>query len=155
MSINTVAISGNLTRDIEVRYTQSGTAIGSFSVAVNERVKNQQTGEWEDRPNYIDVSLFGQRAQSLQQYLVKGTKVCVSGKLRWHQWQDKSGQNRSKIDVIADGIELMSRSQGNQNGGQNGYQQGRQQQPQQHGYQQPQYVEATVYDDYESSEIPF
>jgi single-strand DNA-binding protein len=149
MSINTVAISGNLTRDIEVRYTQSGTAIGSFSVAVNERVKNQQTGEWEDRPNYIDVSLFGQRAQSLQQYLVKGTKVCVSGKLRWHQWQDKSGQNRSKVDVIADGIEFMSR---NQNGGQNGYQQP-QQQRQQQGYQQPQYVEATVYDEY--SDIPF
>ena len=155
MSINSVTISGNLTRDLETRYTQSGTAIGTFGVAVNKRVKNNQTGEWEDRPNYVDVVLFGSRAESLKQYLVKGTKVCVQGELRYSSWQDKGGGKRSKLDVIADNIEFMSRFQNQGQGYQQPRQQGYQQQPNQGYQQEPQYVEATVYDGYESSEIPF
>lgn len=107
MSINRVIISGNLTRDPELRNTQSGMAVLSFGVAVNDRCKNQQTGEWEDRPNFVDCTMFGNRANSVAQYLSKGTKVSIEGKLRWHQWE-RDGQKRSKLDVIVDEIEFMS-----------------------------------------------
>lgn len=106
MSINKVVISGNLTRDMEMRSTASGLAIGGFSVAVNDRRKNQN-GEWEDYPNFIDCTLFGSRAEKLQQYLVKGAKVAIAGKLSWSQWE-RDGQKRSKIEVIVDDVELMS-----------------------------------------------
>ncbi len=79
----------------------------AFSVAVNERVKNQQTGEWEDRPSFIDCKMFGTRAESVSRYLSKGSKVAVSGRLRWSQWE-KDGQRRSKLEVVADDIEFMS-----------------------------------------------
>lgn len=107
MSINRVMISGNLTRDAEIRSTQSGMAILGFGVAVNDRRKNQQTGEWEDYPNFIDCTMFGARAESLSRYLGKGTKVAIEGKLRWSQWE-REGQKRSKIEVIVDELEFMS-----------------------------------------------
>ena len=108
MSINRVIISGNLTRDPELRQTQSGMPVMSMGVAVNDRRKNPQTGEWEDYPNFIDCTMFGQRAQSLANYLSKGTKVSIEGKLRWSQWE-RDGQKRSKIEVIVDEIVFMSR----------------------------------------------
>ena len=111
MSINRVAISGNLTRDPELRQTAGGMAILGFGVAVNDRHKNQQTGEWEDYPNFIDCTMFGARAQSVSRFLSKGSKVAIEGKLRWSQWE-RDGQKRSKIEVIVDEIEFMSRQQG-------------------------------------------
>ena len=87
MSINRVIISGNLTRDPELRQTASGMPVLGFGVAVNDRRKNSQTGEWEDCPNYIDCTMFGTRAQALSQYLSKGSKVAIEGKLRWSQWE--------------------------------------------------------------------
>ena len=107
MSINRVNISGNLTRDPELRATAGGTQVLSFGVAVNDRRKNQQTGEWEDYPNFIDCTMFGARAESLSRYLGKGTKVAIEGKLRWSQWE-REGQKRSKIEVIVDELEFMS-----------------------------------------------
>ena len=111
MSINRVIISGNLTRDPELRSTASGLPVLGFGVAVNDRRKNQQTGEWEDYPNFIDCTMFGARAESLNRYLNKGTKVSIEGKLRWSQWE-RDGQKRSKIEVIVDEVEMPSRSQG-------------------------------------------
>ena len=108
MSINIVNISGNLTRDSELRRTTGGTAILGFGVAVNDRRKNQQTGEWEDYPNFVDCTMFGTRAEKLAGILTKGTKVCILGKLRYMSWE-KDGQKRSKIEVIVDDIEFMSR----------------------------------------------
>lgn len=107
MSINRVIISGNLTRDPELRSTASGLSVLGFGVAVNERHKNQQTGEWEDRPNFIDCTMFGARAESLSRFLSKGTKVSIEGKLRWSQWE-RDGQKKSKIEVIVDELEFMS-----------------------------------------------
>lgn len=107
MSINRVIISGNLTRDSELRSTASGLPVLGFGVAVNDRRKNQQTGEWEDYPNFIDCTMFGARADSLSRYLTKGTKVSIEGKLRWSQWE-REGQKRSKIEVIVDELEFMS-----------------------------------------------
>ena len=107
MSINRVIISGNLTRDPELRSTASGMPVLGFGVAVNDRRKNQQTGEWEDYPNFIDCTMFGARAEALSRYLNKGTKVSIEGKLRWSQWE-REGQKRSKIEVIVDELEFMS-----------------------------------------------
>lgn len=108
MSINHVVMSGNLTRDSELRRTTGGTAILGFGVAVNDRRKNQQTGEWEDYPNFVDCTMFGTRAEKLAGMLAKGTKVCILGKLRYMSWE-RDGQKRSKIEVIVDDIEFMSR----------------------------------------------
>ena len=109
MSINRVNISGNLTRDPQMRATQSGTQILSFGVAVNDRRRNPQSGEWEDVPNFIDCVVFGNRANALQRFLTKGMKVAIEGKLRWSQWE-KDGQKRSKIEVIVDEVECPSGS---------------------------------------------
>ena len=106
MSINRVVISGNLTRDPELRLTAGGTNVLGFGVAVNDRRRNPN-GEWEDYPNYIDCTMFGARAQGIAPYLSKGTKVCIEGKLRWSQWE-RDGQKRSKLEVIVDEIEFMA-----------------------------------------------
>lgn len=121
MSINRVVISGNLTRDPEVRTTQSGMPVMSMGVAVNDRRKNSQTGEWEDYANFIDCTMFGNRAQNISQYLSKGSKVTIEGKLRWSQWE-RDGQKRSKIEVIIDDIDFSSNRNNNgqyQSGGYN------------------------------------
>ena len=111
MSINHVSITGNLTRDPDLRSTAGGTAVLSFGIAVNDYRKNQQTGKWEDYPNFIDCTMFGTRAQSVSRFLSKGSKVAIEGKLRWSQWE-RDGQKRSKIEVIVDEIEFMSQRQG-------------------------------------------
>lgn len=117
MSINKVMITGNLTRDAELRQTPSGTSILSFGVAVNDRRRNQQTGEWEDYANFIECTIFGRRAQALSQYLVKGTKVAIEGRLHYSSWEDRnSGQRRSKVDVTVDEIEFMSSRNGGGSG---------------------------------------
>ena len=109
MSINRVNITGNLTRDPELKSTGSGMAVLKMGVAVNDRRKNPQSGEWEDAPNFIDVVMFGTRAESVSRFLSKGAKVAIEGKLRWSSWEDKdSGAKRSKIEVVADDIEFMS-----------------------------------------------
>ena len=107
MSINRVNISGNLTRDPDLRATPGGTQVLGFGVAVNDRRRNQQTGEWEDYPNFVDCTMFGNRAEAVSRYLSKGTKVAIEGKLRYSSWE-KDGQRRSKLEVIVDEIELMS-----------------------------------------------
>ena len=103
--VNSVVIAGNLTRDLELRMTQSGMPIASFTVAVNERRKNRQTGEWEDKANYFDVKAFGERWQKLSQYMTKGSKVTVQGRLSQSTWE-RDGQKRSKVEIIADEVEL-------------------------------------------------
>ena len=111
MSINRVIISGNLTREPELRSTAGGMQVLGFGVAVNDRRKNQQTGEWEDYPNFVECTMFGNRAESVSRFLDKGSKVAIEGKLRWSQWE-RDGQKRSKIEVIVDEIELMQRQDG-------------------------------------------
>lgn len=110
MSINRVNISGNLTRDPELRATTGGTQVLSFGMAVNDRRKNQQTGEWEDYPNFVDCTMFGARAEKLHRYLSKGCKVAVEGKLRYSSWE-RDGQRRSKLEIIVEEIEFLSRQQ--------------------------------------------
>lgn len=126
MSMNHVAVAGNLTRQPELRTTQSGTAVLSFGIAVNDRRKNA-SGQWEDAPNFFECVTFGSRASALGDVLAKGMKVAVSGKLRYSSWE-KDGRRHSKVDIIANEIELMQNR--------------RPEQPQQDcqsGYQQPMY----------------
>lgn len=124
---------------MELRSTAGGTFVGSFGVAVNERRKNAQTGEWEDYPNFVDCTMFGKRAEALEQYLSKGTKVAVEGRLRYSSWE-KDGQKRSKLGVIVEEVELMSRRDGEQH-----------QSYAQQGYQQAPQVQEACYDE----DIPF
>ena len=112
MSINKVMIAGNLTRDPELRETPSGFQVLSFGVAVNDRRKNNTTGEWEDYANFVDCTMFGNRAASVSSYLTKGSKVAIEGKLRWSQWQTQDGSKRSKLEVVVDEIEFLSSREG-------------------------------------------
>ena len=112
MSINSVSISGNLGRDPELRVMPTGTSVLSLSVAVNDRIRDQQTGEWRDRANWVDVVVFGSRADGIAPFLAKGSKVAVSGRLRWSQWQDKqTGANRSKLEVVAGEVVFLTPQQ--------------------------------------------
>lgn len=107
MSINNVTISGNLTRDPQLKATPSGFSILNFSVAVNDRRKNNE-GEWVSYPNFIDCVVIGKRADALDKILEKGMKVCVTGKLHYSSWEDKdTKKTRSKLDVTADEVEIM------------------------------------------------
>ena len=108
MSINKVVISGNLTRDPELRETPSGSQVLSFGVAVNDRRRNPETQQWEDCANFVDCAMFGNRAAGVARCLAKGSKVAVEGKLRWSQWEAKDGAKRSKLEVVVDEIELMT-----------------------------------------------
>lgn len=111
MSINRAIVSGNLTRDPELRATPGGTQVLGFGVAVNDRRRNQQTGEWEDYPNFIDCTMFGNRAEALSRILRKGMKVAIEGKLRYSSWEDKNGGGRrSKVEIIPDEVVLMSQN---------------------------------------------
>lgn len=140
MSINKVLITGNLTRDPELRETPSGFQVLNFGVAVNDRKKNQSTGQWEDYANFVDCTMFGNRAASVARFLAKGSKVAIEGKLRWSQWETQDGGKRSKLEVVVDELEFMNR---NENGPQGqAYGRGEVAQPA---------MEAVPYDD----EIPF
>lgn len=114
MSINKVVISGNIGGKPVLRQTAGGNQVLSFSVAVNDRYKDE-SGEWKDRPNWVGCTMFGNRAASLSRFLAKGTKVAIEGKLRWSQWETQDGGKRSKLEVVVDELEFMSR---NENGSQ-------------------------------------
>lgn len=108
MSINHVVVSGNLTRDPELRQTASGMAILTLGIAVNDSRKNNN-GQWEDVPNYFTVKVFGKRAESLESKLAKGSKVYVDGRLSWSQWES-NGEKRSKVEIIANVFEYERRN---------------------------------------------
>lgn len=114
MAINRAFLAGNLTREPQLRATPSGMQILELGLAVSERRKNQQTGEWDSVPQYFDLKMFGSRAEALSRILTKGTHISIEGHLHWSQWEDKnSGQKRSKVEVIVDELEIMSSRQGN------------------------------------------
>ena len=110
MAVNVVCLAGNLTRDAELKQTTNGNAVLTFTLAVNEPYKNPTTGTWDKRPNFFDCVMFGARAEKLVQYIHKGSKVSIAGRLRYRTWE-QDGTKRSKVEVVADEIELMSRDQ--------------------------------------------
>ena len=123
--INSVVIVGRLTRDAELRYLNSGTAVASISIAVNRSKKDGD--QWISEANFFDVSYFGKGAEGIKPYLTKGTQIAVQGSLRQDRWE-KDGQKFSRVNILADSIELLgSRSSSSQNNGNSdsfgGYQQ--------------------------------
>ncbi len=120
MSINRVVLTGNLTRDPELRATAGGLNILSMRIAFNDRRKNSESGAWEDVPNYIDVTMFGARGESLSRVLTKGMRIGIDGKLRWREWETQQGDKRSAIEVIADDIEFLDSRGGSGYGGSGG-----------------------------------
>jgi single-strand DNA-binding protein len=105
MNINRVVLTGNLTRDPELRATGGGLAVCKLGIAVNTRRKNSE-GQWEEKPNYFRVTVFGRQAESCGQYLKKGRPVAIDGRLEWSQWESE-GQKRESIDIIADSVQFL------------------------------------------------
>ena len=104
--LNNVVLTGRITRDVELRLTTSGTAIASFSLAVNEGMKRD--GQWEEKANFFDIALWGKQAENLSRFLTKGKRVTVQGRLRQHTWLSPEGINRSKVVVNANFLQLLS-----------------------------------------------
>jgi single-strand DNA-binding protein len=101
--INHVTLVGRLTRDAELK--ENGFAVSNFSIAVN--CKRKRGDDWVDEANFFDIVLFGRQAESLHQYLVKGKQIAIDGELKQDRWQTQDGQNRSKVVVIANSIQLL------------------------------------------------
>ena len=104
VSFNRVILAGNVTRDIEIKYAQSGTAITTLGLAVNDRVK--KNGEWTDETTFVDVTFFGRTAEVCGEYLQKGSNILVEGRLKLDQWES-DGQKRSKLSVIGDKMQML------------------------------------------------
>ena len=105
VNVNRVVVGGNLTRDPELRRTQSGCALLDFCVACNDRRRNAQSGEWEDVANYVDCILFGKRAEAICEFLRKGSAVVVDGKLRYETWES-DGRKRSRLRIVVNEIQF-------------------------------------------------
>ncbi len=153
-SYNKVILMGNLTRDPELRYTQSNVAICKFGLAVNRRFKDSQSGEWREEPTFVDITIFGKRGEAFAKFHSKGKPAFVEGELRFDSWEDQNGQKRSKLYVVGDTWEFVGGGR-EAGGGGGGYQSqqpapaqggqpsggeggGYQRQPQGGGYGQPQ-----------------
>ena len=119
-NINRVVLTGNLTRDPELRSTGSGMSVCSLRVACNTRRKDQSTGDWVDKPNYFDVTVWGAQGENCARFLSKGRPVAIDGRLEWREWQDKDGNNRQAIDIIADAVQFLG-SRDDAGGGGNGF----------------------------------
>jgi len=121
-NVNVVVITGNLTRDPELRHLGSGTAVCKLRVAVNSRRKDGQSGEWVDKPNYFDVTVWGAQGENCANYLGKGRPVAVEGRLDWREWEDQGGNKRQSVEIIANTVQFLgsrdgSGGSGNGNGG--------------------------------------
>ena len=117
-SINRVVLVGNLTRDPELRHTQSGMAVCSLRLAVNTRRKDE-TGQWVDKPNYFDITVWGNQGERCAQYLSKGRPVAIDGRLEWREWETPEGNKRQAVDVVADTVQFLG-SRGDGDGGRGG-----------------------------------
>jgi single-strand DNA-binding protein len=112
-TINSVVLVGNLTRDPELRHTPSGMAVCSLRLAVNTRRKDQATGEWGEKPNFFDITVWGQQGENCAQYLAKGRQVGVQGRLEWREWEAQDGTKRQAVEVVADTVQFLgSRAEG-------------------------------------------
>jgi len=117
-NINSVVITGNLTRDPELRQTPSGTSVCGLRVAVNSRRKDA-SGDWVDKPNYFDVTVWGAQGENCANYLFKGRPVAIQGRLDWREWEAKDGGKRQSVDIIAETVQFLgSRDGGGQGQGQ-------------------------------------
>ena len=124
-SVNVVVLVGRLTRDPELRATAGGTSVCALGLAVNDRVKDPNTGEWGERANFFDIDVFGAMGENCARYLTKGREVAIEGRLRYRSWETQDGQKRSAVSVVANNVQFIGPREGG--GGVGGY--GSQQQP--------------------------
>lgn len=120
-NVNVVVITGNLTRDPELRSTPGGTSVCKLRVAVNSRRKDGQTGEWIDKPNYFDVTVWGAQGENCANYLSKGRPVAIEGRLDWREWEAKDGSGkRQTVEIIANSVQFLGSRDGSGGGGEGG-----------------------------------
>lgn len=119
-SFNRVVLVGNMTRDVELRFIQSGTAVTDIGLAVNDRVKRGD--DWVDEPTFVDITFWGRTAEVLNEYCKKGDKILVEGRLKLDQWETKEGDKRSKLKVVGERMQMLSSKSARQQGnGQDAY----------------------------------
>lgn len=119
-NINRVVLVGNLTRDPELRHTPSGTAVCKLRIAVNTRQKDATSGEWGDKPNYFDVTVWGNQGENCAQFLSKGRPVGIDGRLDWREWDAQDGTKRQAVEIIADNVQFLGSRDGGGAGGEGG-----------------------------------
>src|SRR5207247_7393747 len=118
-NINRVVLVGNLTRDPELRHTPSGMAVCSLRLAVNTRRKDNASGQWTEKPNYFNVTVWGNQGESCAQYLSRGRPVAVDGRLEWREWEAQDGSKRQAVEIIADSVQFLG-GRGDGDGGGDG-----------------------------------
>jgi single-strand DNA-binding protein len=118
-NVNVVVVTGNLTRDPELRHTGGGTAVCDLRVAVNSRRKDQ-SGNWVDKPNYFDVTVWGAQGENCANYLSKGRPVAIEGRLDWREWEAKDGGKRQAVQIIANTVQFLGSRDGSGGGNGNG-----------------------------------
>jgi single-strand DNA-binding protein len=106
-NINRVVLTGNLTADPELRSLPSGMSVCSLRIACNTRRKNNGTGEWEDKPNYFNVTVWGAQGENCARFLAKGRPVALDGRLEWREWEAQDGTKRQAVDIIADSVQFL------------------------------------------------
>lgn len=106
-NINRVILTGNLTRDPELRSLPSGNSVCSLRIACNMRRKNGSTGQWEDRPNYFDITVWGAQGENCAKFLTKGRPIAIDGRLEWREWEAQDGQKRQSVSVVAETIQFL------------------------------------------------
>lgn len=114
MMINKVIVMGRLTASPEMRSLPSGVPVASFSIAVNRRYKDK-SGQWQEESFFFDIDAFGQLAERIGKQINKGDQVLIEGQLRQDKWEDKNGEKRSKIKIVAERVALISKPSGNTN----------------------------------------
>src|SRR5215813_8761881 len=116
-NINRVVIEGNLTRDPELRQLAGGNSVCKLRVAVNERVRDRESGQWSDKPNYFDVTVWGAQGESISRYLQKGSGIMIDGRLSWREWDAQDGTKRQSVEIIAENTRFVGGRDGSGSGG--------------------------------------
>lgn len=115
--LNRVTLIGRLTRDPELRHSRAGDAIASLRIAVNGRARDEG-GQWIDKPNFFDVSVFGRQAETVANYMAKGRRIGIDGRLQWREWEAQDGTKRQAVDVVANDVFFLdNRGEGEGGGG--------------------------------------
>jgi single-strand DNA-binding protein len=115
-NINRVVIEGNLTRDPELRQLAGGNSVCKLRVAVNERVRDRESGQWSDKPNYFDVTVWGAQGESINRYLQKGSGIMIDGRLSWREWDAQDGTKRQSVEIIAENTRFVGGRDGSGSG---------------------------------------
>ncbi len=115
-NINRVVMTGNLTKDPELRSLPSGTSVCELRIACNTRRKDQASGEWVDKPNYFNVKVWGAQGENAARFLSKGRPVAIDGRLDWREWEAQDGAKRQAIDIIADSVQFLGSRDDSSNG---------------------------------------